>query len=174
MDVDTEVSVRRVVRGVMVGLGVLALLGVAKCRAEERFVVGATAAAIHSNENYPYKTWVPGLYVRENQPTFKTVGAFRNSQGFWSVFGGIGHVWQGEVLDFTLVGGAVYGYRSWDRWNYSNGDTVITYGPARVQLFALPSVGVKLADNLTVRTFVMPPVGPVQAWSASFALEGKF
>ena len=174
MELDTEISVRRIFYGVVVGTLLLGSVMSAKCSAQERMVVGTTIASWHSNERYPYETWTPGLYVREDAPTFKAVGAFRNSQGFWSAFGGVGHTWQGRVLDLTLVGGAVYGYRDWDRWQNADGSTFITYGKPKVLPFVLPSVGAKLTNDLTVRTFVAPAVGPVQAWAVSFGIEGRF
>lgn len=149
----------------------------AQAQEREQFVVGVNVASWHGpNEfDYPYETWTPGIYVRENKAFFKEVGIVRNSQGFWSGHAGVGYEWDlGHGLDVSVVGGAIYGYRDWLQWVNADGSTFYTYGPPELRGFIIPSVGVEVARNLKVRTMLVPKVGQVDAWAISVGLEGKF
>ena len=176
MEIDTDVSARRIVRGVVVGLAVVATFAVAKCYAKERFVLGANVYSLHGSSelDYPYERWTPGLYVRDNTPFFKEVGAFKNSFGNWTMMGGVGYSHKVGAVDLTLAGGFTYGYREWYKWTRSTGEVFYTYGKKEIQPYLAPSVGLAATRDLTVRTYLIPKMGQMETWVVSFALEGRF
>ena len=151
------------------------LVAVIAGSAQAQLTVGANLYSWHSKSDYPevyqYQSFTPGVYARYGSDWFVEGGVYRNSQGFVSPHIGGGYSWQWSRFDLSIAAGGVYGYRDWYGWVRPDGSTYVTYGPAELRAFVIPSIGLKLGDGWKARAFLIPAVEKDKVYCVSFALE---
>lgn len=150
----------------------------------ECLAIGLHALSLHTAPSYTlmenadgkqsarYETLTPGLYIRHDSGA--TAGAYRNSYGQMSYYGG----WTFQTDDerFAITIGAVTGYGERKVGESVQGNKLIRHyhsGGGDVLPLVAPSVKFNLTDEVGARFTVLPPTTRKASAVLHFSIELK-